>query len=145
MTKINEIKMLFTNLNELRTATTTINIEDERFGANFAAAVRAGTNGRRSNTRINQNRNHCTSDSGRIIRVQEIIDRTEEIEAARNTLVAKISKDINDSYETTEDGEFRLTFEDIPVSGRMTIMEAATACNMYKEEMGITLLVQRIR
>lgn len=144
MNTIDEIRALYEKLQTLSTKTATnIDIEEERFGAWFFDAAVANTNSRRSNTRINKARYHCTSDTARTSKEVQT-ENSSEIEATRASLVAKIKTDIEDSYESDINGMFRLTFEDIPVSGRMDIMEAMLANNIYKQEMGILLLVQRI-
>ena len=140
---IENISNLYAQLSTLRTQTTTSIDEDERFGAWFFDAALANTNSRRSNTRINKARYHCTSDTARASK-EVFVDNSAEIDEIHELLVETIKADINDSYETTENGEFRLTFEDIPVSGPMDIDEAMIANNIYKQELGILLLVQRI-
>lgn len=142
MNTVEEIRNLFSKFQTLRT-TTTIEETEERFGAWFFAAALANTNSRRSNTRINKARYHCTSDIARTSKEVQT-ENSAEIEATRALLVAKIKADIEDSYESDINGKFRLTFEDIPVSGPMDVNEAMLANNIYKQEMGILLLVQRI-
>jgi uncharacterized protein len=139
MKKINEI------LNEIRILTnTTANETQEELDIRALTyeQFRRGAEIRRSNARINKNRNHCTSDSGRII--HEVHTLSEAAEQRLNELTAAAAwlmyQDVEATRET--EGGFRLTFRGKPASEYMAYDEAEEYRRDFKQVYGVDLLIQ---
>jgi hypothetical protein len=136
------MKKLTNILNELAILASSDNATEELdIRALTYEQFRRGAEIRRSNARINKNRNHCTSDSGRIVEVQS---RSEAAEQRITELTAAAAwlmyQDVEATRET--EGSFRLTFRGKPASEYMAYDEAEQYRRDFKQVYGVDLLIQ---
>lgn len=136
------MKKLTNILNELNAILASDNVTEELdIRALIHDQFRRGAEIRRSNARINKNRNHCTSDSGRIVEVQS---RSEAAEQRITELTAAAATLMYTEVEATREteGGFRLTFRGKPASVYMAYDEAEQYRRDFKQVYGVDLLIQ---